>query len=513
MQKPVRVRFAPSPTGFIHVGNVRTALFNWLWAGRLGGTFMLRIEDTDAERSEARYEEQLMEDLRWLGLDWNEGVGRGGDCGPYRQSDRYGIYREYARRLLDEDKAYRCFCSAEELDAVRQEQAAKKETPLYSGKCRHLPQGEVDEKLRAGAPFTLRLRVRPGTVGFDDLVFGRVEIATSMVSDPVLLRSDGSPTYNFCCVIDDALMRITHVIRGDGHLPNTHRQVLAYEALGFAPPRFAHLSTILGPDGQKLSKRHGATSIEEFRRRGYLPEALVNYLALLGWSPATDGEEIFSADEIKAQFDLGRVVKSPAVFDPAKLDWMNRTYINKTPGEVLAKTARPYFEEAGLVADADADPDPAATDAWLGRVIDLVKTHVDHLDQLPAASGVVYGFADAAGGETAVPPEAPLALEDAARAALAPPEARAVAEEFARLAYGRERLDSESYREMLGGVKAATKQKGRNLYHPIRAALTGRDSGPDLERLIAVYEDGARLGLPRKVASCKERLRAFLAML
>ncbi|MDR0842363.1 MAG: glutamate--tRNA ligase [Acidobacteriota bacterium] len=508
-QNPVRVRFAPSPTGFIHVGNVRTALFNWLFAGGRGGTFILRIEDTDAERSELRYEKQLMEDLRWLGLDWNEGIEFGGDYGPYRQTDRYGLYQEYARRLLDADKAYRCFCSAQELEAVRQEQTARKETPLYSGRCRHLSQAEIDENLRNGVPYTLRLRVRPGTVGFADLVFGRVEIATSMVSDPVLLRSDGSPTYNFCCVIDDALMKITHVIRGDGHLPNTHRQILTYEALGFEPPEFAHLSTILGPDGQKLSKRHGATSIEEFRRQGYLPEALVNYLALLGWSPTVDGQEIMSSDEIKAQFDLGRVVKSPAVFDTAKLNWMNRTYIGKTPGEELVKTAKPYFVEAGLVPAESGIPNAdaaAATDAWLARVIDLVKTHVDHLDQLPGETGIVYGFAD---GQ----PETPLVLDDAARASLESPEARAVAEAFAQLAYERETLDSESYRELLAEVKAATKQKGRNLYHPIRAALTGRDSGPDLEQLIAVYEEGSRLALPRKVLSCKERLRTILAAL
>ena len=507
LQNPVRVRFAPSPTGFIHVGNVRTALFNWLLAGRHGGTFILRIEDTDAERSELKYEKQLMEDLRWLGLNWNEGIEFGGEYGPYRQTDRYGLYQQYAQQLLDQGKAYRCFCSAEELEAVRQEQTARKETPLYSGRCRHLSKEEIEAKLQSGTPYTLRLRVRPGMVGFTDLVFGHVEIETSMVSDPVLLRSDGSPTYNFCCVIDDALMKITHVIRGDGHLPNTYRQILIYEAFDFASPEFAHLSTILGPDGQKLSKRHGATSIEEFRRQGYLPEALVNYLALLGWSPVVDGEEIMSPDEIKAQFDLGRVVKSPAIFDNAKLNWMNRTYINKTAGSTLVEIARPYFVEAGLIPAESADADAnAATDAWLAQVIDLVKTHVDHLDQLPGATGIIYGFADHQ-------LETPLLIDDAARAALASPEARAVAEEFARLAYEKESLNSENYREMLSQVKTATKQKGRNLYHPIRAALTGRDSGPDLEKLIAIYEEGSRLHLPRKVMSCRERLRMILTAL
>jgi glutamyl-tRNA synthetase/nondiscriminating glutamyl-tRNA synthetase len=497
----IRVRFAPSPTGFLHVGNVRTALFNKLLAGRHKGTFILRVEDTDAERSELKYETQLMEDLRWLGLDWNEGIGIGGDYGPYRQTDRYDLYQKYAERLFEEDKAYRCFCTEEELEAVRQDQLARRETTVYSGKCRNLTQHEIHSKLNEEIPFTLRLRVRPGTTSFDDLVFGRIEIETDQISDPVLLRGDGSPTYNFCCVIDDILMKITHVIRGDGHLSNTHRQILIYEALGFEPPRFAHLSTILGPDGQKLSKRHGATSIEEFRRQGYLPEALVNYLALLGWSPVTDGQEIMSLDEISAQFDLSRVVKSPAIFDAAKLNWMNRTYIGKTPGADLVKTAKPYFVEAGLFP-ADSNEDSSEAETWLGEVIDLIKTRVDHLDQLPAETGVIYGLT----GD-------PSDIDDASRESLSTPEGRSVADEFARLVGEKEALTSESYREILGQVKAATKQKGRGLFHPIRAALTGRDSGPDLEKLITVYEQGSRLALPRKVMSCHERLRSILGLL
>ena len=497
----IRVRFAPSPTGFLHVGNVRTALFNRLLAGRHNGTFVLRVEDTDAERSEPEYEKQLMEDLRWLGLDWNEGMEIGGDYGPYRQTDRYDLYQKYARQLFEEDKAYRCFCTEKELEAVRQEQLARRETTVYSGKCRNLTQHEIYSRLNEEIPFTLRLRVRPGMTGFDDLVFGRIDIETNQISDPVLLRGDGSPTYNFCCVVDDALMKITHVIRGDGHLSNTHRQILIYEALGIDAPQFAHLSTILGPDGQKLSKRHGATSIEEFRRQGYMPEALVNYLALLGWSPVTDGQEIMSLDEISAQFDLGRVVKSPAVFDTAKLNWMNRTYIGKTPGANLVKTAKRYFVDAGLFP-AGSGEDASEADTWLGEVIDLIKTRVDHLDQLPAEAGIIYGLA----GDSSD-------TDDAVRALLSGPEARSVADEFARLVHEKETLDSESYREIVGQVKAAAKQKGRNLYHPIRAALTGRDSGPDLEKLIAVYEQGSRLALPRKVMSCRERLRSILGSL
>jgi glutamyl-tRNA synthetase len=492
---PVRVRFAPSPTGFLHVGNVRTALFNWLLAGRHNGVFLLRIEDTDAERSKLIYEKQLLEDLRWLGLDWNEGIDRGGPYGPYRQSDRFAIYQEHAQRLLNEDKAFRCFCSEEQLEKVRQEQLARSESSHYSGTCRDLSAAELAEHLKDGTPFTLRLRVRSGVVGFSDLVFGRLDIETAQISDPVLLRSDGSPTYNFCCVIDDCLMKISHVIRGDGHLSNTHRQILIYEALGAPVPQFAHLSTILGPDGQKLSKRHGATSIEEFRRQGYLPEALANYLALLGWSSPNEGQEIMALEETKNLFDLSRVLKSPAIFDMAKLDWMNRSYINKTPSETLADWAKDFFIGAGLVP---ANPDPP-TLSWLARVIDLVKTHVDHLDQLPCESAIIYGF------ETDTPE-----LDAEAREIFQKEESRTVADEFARMVEEKEHLSPELYREIVAQVKATTQQKGRNLFHPIRAALTGRGSGPDLEKLILLYEEGSQLNLPRKVMSCRERLRAIL---
>jgi glutamyl-tRNA synthetase/nondiscriminating glutamyl-tRNA synthetase len=477
------------------VGNVRTALFNWLLAGRHKGSFILRIEDTDAERSKRKYEQQLMDDLRWLGLEWNEGVERGGAYGPYRQSERYTIYQSYAEQLLEEDKAFRCFCKEEELEKVRREQRARNETQRYSGKCRHLSRAEQERRLKSGAASTLRLRVRPGMVGFSDLVFGRIEIDTAQISDPVLLRSDNSPTYNFCCVIDDCLMKISHVIRGDGHLSNTHRQILIYEALGAPIPQFAHLSTILGPDGQKLSKRHGATSIEEFRKQGYLPEALANYLALLGWSPPNEGQEVMSVDELKSQFDLSRVQRNPAIFDNAKLNWMNRNYINSRAGEALVELSKDFFVEAGLIPRELCAP----IKKWLAQLIDLLKTHVDHLDQLPAEAIIIYGF-------ESNPPE----IEKDARETLSKPEGSAVAREFACLVSQKESLTPESYQEIVGQVKANTRQKGRNLFHPIRAALTGRSSGPELEKVVPLYEEGSRLNLPRKVMSCRERISAVL---
>ncbi len=498
MDKPVRVRFAPSPTGMLHVGNVRTALFNWLWARHQNGTFIVRIEDTDAERSKPEYEKQLLEDLRWLGIEWSEGIDREGEFGPYRQSSRYGIYHQYARRLLDENKAFRCFCSEEELEKVRQEQLSRNETIRYSGKCRDLPAAEVEARHNTGMPSALRLRVRTGKVGFSDLVFGRVDVNASQISDPIILRSDQSPTYNFSCVIDDFMMKISHVIRGEGHLSNTHRQILIYEALDAPVPEFAHLSTVLGPDRQKLSKRHGATSVNEFRRHGYLPEALINYLALLGWSPPDEGQEVMPTDEIIRQFDISRVLKSPAIFDNSKLDWMNRSYIAKASSQALVEKSRSYFVGAGLIPDTL----DARINAWLAQVIDLVKMRVDRLDQLPREAEIVYGF------DAQTP-----AVDSEARAALGKPEARTVADEFARLVNEKETLTVAAYIEIVKQVKATTQQKGRHLFHPIRAALTGRGSGPELEKLIPLYEDGSRFDLPRMVMSCRERLRTVMSSL
>jgi len=491
----VRVRFAPSPTGFLHVGNVRTALFNWLVARHNNGGFILRIEDTDAERSRPEYESRVLEDLRWLGLEWDEGVDRPGPCGPYRQTDRYEIYRDYAQRLLARDKAFHCFCTEEELELERQQQQARGEMPGYSGKCRGITRAEAEARRESGEAAVLRLRVRPGTVGFSDLVYGRIDIETDQISDPVIVRSDNSPTYNFSCVVDDVLMRITHVIRGEGHLSNTHRQILIYEALEAPVPQFAHLSTVLGPDGQKLSKRHGTTSVEEFRLQGYLPEALANYLTLLGWAPPEGAQEIMALDQIAGLFELSRVSRSPAIFDRAKLDWMNRSYIGRMPAEQLAARAHGYFAAAGLIPTRPGE----AVLQWLALVLDAVRSHVDHLDQLPKETSIIYGF-------ESDPPD----LDADARDTLRQPAALAVAVEFTKLVEERGTVTLEGYREILGQLKAATKQKGKALFHPIRAALTGRGSGPELEKLIPIYEEGSRLELPRRVMSCRERLRAVL---
>ena len=311
-----RVRFAPSPTGMLHVGNARTALYNWLFARRTGGVFLLRIEDTDLERSEARYETQLMEDLRWLGLDWDEGPadadsGEKGEFGPYRQSERLAIYAEHTEWLLNEGRAYPCFCTPEELEAERKQAVTEHSPQVYCGRCRTLDQATIDENLAAGKPFAVRLKIEDHPLRFHDLVRGPVEFAAETVSDPILVRSatggaggmsEGIPVYNYVVTVDDALMEITHVIRGDDHISNTPKQVAIYEAFGWPVPEFAHLSTILGADRERLSKRHGATSISTFREMGYLPEALVNYLALLGWGAEDGKTETFTLEELTQAF-------------------------------------------------------------------------------------------------------------------------------------------------------------------------------------------------------------------
>lgn len=490
----VRVRFAPSPTGSLHVGNVRTALFNWLLARRTGGSFILRIEDTDAERSEARYEEGILKDLEWLGLSWDEGVRAGGDRGPYRQTERFEIYRERSRRLLEGGRAYFCFCSPEQIESDRLTQQREGQSPRYPGRCRRLDAKTSASRAAAGEPATIRLRVREGSVSFDDLVFGRIEVETSTIGDFILLRSDGSPQYNFACVVDDALMEISHVVRGEGHLSNTPRQVLLYQSLGLAMPRFAHLSTILGPDGAKLSKRHGATSISEFRDLGYLPEALLNYLSLLGWSPPEDRGEILPLDRIIADFDLSRVQVSPATFDFDKLNWVNRSHLKALPVDDLAARARPYLVEGGLIPEV---PTPE-TMSWAGELASLCLNYCDRLGDLPSRAREILGWdPDNALGDPEVVD------------VLGQPGAADVVRHFGQVldSRGEAPLCSADYREAVSEVQRLSGCKGKQLYRPIRVAVTGRASGPELDRLIEIIEIGSRLSLPPAIRGVRRRVR------
>jgi glutamyl-tRNA synthetase/nondiscriminating glutamyl-tRNA synthetase len=485
----LRVRFAPSPTGHLHVGNARTALFNWLLARRQGGVLILRIEDTDAERSTLESEHSIIEDLRWLGLTWDEGPDVGGPCLPYRQSERLDSYRRTAEALRSRGQAYYCFCAPAQLEAERQAALASGAPPRYSGRCRAIDPGEAARRVAAGEAAAMRFAVPAGRdVTFTDLVRGPITVHADQIGDPVIVRSDGRPAYNFAVVVDDIQMAVTHVVRGEDHISNTSRQLLIYEALGSAPPAFAHLSLVLGPDHAPLSKRHGATSVAEFRDRGYLPESLVNYLALLGWSPG-EGEELLPLEELARRFDLARVSHSAAVFDVGKLAWMNRHYMKAAAPSRLAREALPYFARAGFVTHGTD-----ASLAYVESLLPLAVGSVDRLDEIPARASFIFEW------DTARAADLVRAEADGARAVAAFADAVASAGPLSR----------ESFRAAVAQARDATGLKGRSLLHPIRVALTAADSGPELDLAVPAIDRGA--GVPSgaglsPVLSCAERAR------
>jgi len=477
------------------VGNARTALFNWLFARQKHGTMVLRIEDTDVERSEARYEAQLLDDLKWLGLDWDEGPDVGGPYASYRQSDRLEIYRDLAERLVSEGKAYLCFCSQEELEQDREAAMAEGRSPVYPGTCRGIDPAEAQSRRAAGEPAAIRLRIPEHPIRFHDIVRGRVEFPNEAISDPIILRSSGMPVYNYVVVVDDGLMKITHVIRGDDHLSNTPKQVALYEALGWPVPEFAHLSTILGSDGKRLSKRHGATSIANFRDMGALPEALMNYLALLGWAPSGGTREIFSPEELKKEFRLERVTPSAAVFDMEKLYWLNRHYIKQSPPERIERMAERYFISAGLLPE---NPDEHVR-AWFGKVVALLAPSVNKLEELPGRAGLIFH----------VDPASALASPDNAEV-LALPKANDVLSEFAqKMETESGAMTPERFKAIVNEVKEKIGAKGKELFHPVRIVITGSHSGPEFDKLIPILEEGSRLKLPTHVMSVRERVEAF----
>jgi nondiscriminating glutamyl-tRNA synthetase len=494
----MRLRFAPSPTGLLHVGNARTALFNWLMARGGGGTFILRIEDTDVQRSTRESEAGILEDLRWMGLTWDEGPDVGGPHGPYRQSERLDLYRSYARGLIEQGSAYYCFCPVEQIEADRQEAIQQGRPPKYAGRCRHLAADEASARVSKGEPAVVRFRVpEHRDVVFQDVVRGEVRFSTDVIGDAVLVRSDGNPAYNFTVVIDDALMEITHVIRGEDHISNTPRQVLLYEALGFQPPVFAHLALVLGPDHAPLSKRHGATSVAEFRARGYLPEALVNYLALLGWSPG-GGDELLDVQELARRFALASVGHSAAVFDREKLAWVNRHYLRLAAPGRLTELALPSFREAGFLLS-----DSAEAAAFLATVVPMASESVDRVDQMPERLHFLFVFDPARAIE-----------RDDVREVLQEAGAREVIARLAVELAAAGRLDREAFRAAAARVKQATGQKGKHLFHPIRVALTGEAGGPELDLAVPAIDRGAELpascGLA-PIVGCRERAALFAA--
>jgi len=492
----MRLRFAPSPTGQLHVGNARTALFNWLLARGNGGTFILRIEDTDFERSTRQSSDAILEDLRWMGLTWDEGVDAGGDHGPYHQSARLYIYRAFIVELMAAGKAYHCFCSAEQLETDRQTALKEGQPPKYIGRCRNILKNEARRRIDNGEKAVVRFRVPENRdVVFNDIVRGEVRFSTGVIGDPVLVRSDGIPAYNYAVVVDDALMGITHVVRGEDHISNTPRQILLFEAFGWTPPAFAHLSLVMGPDHSPLSKRHGATSVAEFRARGYLPEALTNYLALIGWSPG-EGDEVLPLDALAKRFRLEDVGHAAGVFDIDKLSWVNRHYLKAADPMRLARLTLPYLRASEWVAE----PDEAGM-AFLASIVPVAAAAVDRLEQVPARLAFLFEYS------------ATRALQNPDVRAEAE-ASRAVIEALAmELGSTPPMLDREAFRAMAARVRERSGQKGKALFHPIRLALTGEPEGLELDVAVPALERGAQLrdaGI-QPIPGAAARAAAFLA--
>lgn len=463
----VRTRFAPSPTGYLHVGGARTALFNWLFARHHGGTFVLRIEDTDAQRSTESSVEVILEGLRWLGLDWDEGPGVGGPYGPYRQTERKELYREYAQKLQEAGRAYLCYCTPEELNERRQAMLKRGETVKYDRKCLHLTEAERRAYEAEGRVPVLRfLAEDQGETVVEDLIRGTVRFDNQQLDDLVLIKSDGNPTYNFAVVVDDALMRITHVIRGEDHLSNTPRQIQIYRALGLPVPHFAHVPMILGSDRQRLSKRHGATAIDQYRDQGYVPEAMINYLALLGWS-LDDRHELFSREELVQHFSLERVSKNPAIFDMKKIDWMNGVYVRAMPREELAQEAAARLEAAGYLA-------PQAKEEALPRleaILEEVQARIKRLDEL--VPWTYYYFTDEVEYD-------PKAVEKFLKQAHIP-------EMLTEAVQGLEALEPftlEGIQAVFEQIRERRKMKLGNVLQPVRVALTGGTVSPGMYEVI-----------------------------
>ncbi len=464
----VKTRFAPSPTGYLHLGNARTVIFSYLFARHHGGRFILRIEDTDRERSRKEYEEMLLKDLEWLGIEWDEF---------YRQSERFHIYREYVEKLLESGHAYPCFCTPEELEREREEAQRKGIAYRYSGKCRALSREEAEAFKREGKPFTVRFRVPDGeTVVFEDLIKGHIAINVDDFGDFVIVRSDGSPTYNFVVVIDDALMGVTHVVRGEDHIPNTPKQILIYRALGFEVPKFAHLPVILGEDRSKLSKRHGAVSVKNYREEGFLPEALFNYLCLLGWSPPNSDREIFSKEELIELFDLKDVNSAPAVFNREKLRWMNGVYIREVVSlDRLLREALPFLKEAGY---------DVSDEAYVRKVLERTRDAYDTLREMVEKLRPFFVDVD-------IPPHLWSRLEEM--------RSLEILSAFSEKLKDRDLNTPEDVKALAKEVQRELGVKPKEVWHSLRIALTGSLEGIGIDVLLSTLPKERVLSRIRKV--------------
>ena len=463
MRRNIRTRFAPSPTGHLHIGNARTAIMNWLFARHGKGRFILRIEDTDRERSTAASEQAILEDLRWLGLGWDEGPDVGGDYGPYRQSERTKIYETHVRLLEASGKVYRCYCRPEELETRRKQLLEKGENVQYDGRCRRLGESERKQFEDEGRKPALRFRVEEDEVVFEDLVKGRVSFRAEHMGDFILARPDGMPMYNFACVVDDHSMGISHVIRGDDHVSNTPRQVLLYKAFGWELPVFAHIPMILGKDRVRLSKRHGATAISQYRALGYLSEALVNFLSLLSWS-SESGEEVLSVNRLVEAFDFQRVSKAASIFDVEKLDWMNGVYIRNLDTDRLAGLMLPFFRRAGY---------PVSSESEVRRIAALLQDKLERLLQVEAKAKIFF--------------QEEVVAEDAeVEAILNESDSQKVYQAFLEEMRPVKTWDGEGFRRVMKRVQEKTGVRGKGLWMPIRAALTGQLHGPELPGVVEI---------------------------
>jgi len=513
----VRVRFAPSPTGHLHVGGARTALYNYLYARKTGGVFVLRIEDTDRERSTQESYEGILRGLKWLGLDWDEGPDIGGDYGPYLQSARGVLYHSEVQKLLDMGMAYRCFCTPEELETMRVEARRKNLPPKYSGKCRNLSESEVAWRLERGEPYVIRFKMpQEGEVGFRDIIRGEFTFSNSELDDFVLVKSDGRPTYNFAVVVDDAHMKITHVIRGDDHISNTPRQIHLYRALGYPIPKFAHLPMILGPDKTRLSKRHGATSIDFYRDRYYLPDAMVNYLALLGWS--YDGKrELFSRKALIESFSLKKVSKNPAMFDLEKMEWVNAEHFKKLSLPQKVELVYDVLEKEGLLPpDFEVDLSPvelklipgtepvkeSGQDATRKRfaremprltmIVKIMGNRLKLLKDVPEMLG--YFYKDGYKRDE-------IAVRNHLLRKEVPPRLSALADEYEKLQY----FHRDTVEEVLRDLADRLEIEAGEIIHPCRVALTGKTVSPDIFWVIVLLGKSKTISRLRDAVNLAEQ--------
>lgn len=468
MSNEVRVRYAPSPTGHLHIGNARTALFNYLFARNQGGKFIIRIEDTDKKRNIAGGEESQLKYLKWLGMDWDESVDVSGEYGPYRQSERNDIYQTYYNQLLENGHAYKCYCTEAEIEAEREEQTERGETPHYSGKCRHLTAEERAKLESEGREPSIRILVPEGkTYTFDDMVKGPVSFESEGMGDWVIIKKDGTPTYNFAVTIDDYLMKISHVLRGDDHISNTPKQLMVYEALGWEPPIFGHMTLIVNESRKKLSKRDESIIqfIEQYEELGYLPEALFNFITLLGWSPEGE-EELYSKEEFIKIFDANRLSRSPALFDTQKLTWMNNQYMKKIDIDRVLEVSLPHLVKAGRLSENLTEEQQQ----WAKSLVSLLQEKMSFGAEIVGISDMF--FKDEA------------EYEEDAKEVLSgetvPEVLKAFSDELEKLA----NFKADEIKAAMKAVQKSTGQKGKNLFMPIRAAVSGQTHGPDLPQAI-----------------------------